>query len=81
MVQVIRIARSDMRPPFGFCRCSRFARATSSGAYSLVPARSAVPASASAVKPASAKDARATPGFVNENGRPFADWEAHTVVA
>jgi hypothetical protein len=25
------IARSDMRPPFGFCRCSRFARATSSG--------------------------------------------------
>jgi hypothetical protein len=24
-------ARSDMRPPFGFRRCSRFARATRSG--------------------------------------------------
>ena len=29
------IARRDMRPLFGFCRCSRFARATSFGSRSL----------------------------------------------
>jgi len=73
------IARRDMRPLFGFCRCSRFARATSFGLRSLYfpassPAGTAYSKSGSFAEPRllSERCARASSRQITMPGRYFA---------